>query len=55
MIEGFLGLIFDSGIFWGRKIWQVFFFFVFFFVRLDLSRDLSRDFLGYSTEFEDSK
>ena len=39
---GFLGFeIFDSGIFLGRKIWQVFFFGWF---------DLSRDFSGYSMQ-----
>ena len=44
----FLGFeIFDSGIFLGSKIWQV------FFVWLDWSRDLIRDFLGYWKQLED--
>ena len=49
MIIGYFGFeIFDSRIFWGRKIWQV------FFVWLTLSGDLSRNFLGYSKQSEDS-
>ena len=46
MIEGFfLGLsAFDSGIFLGREIWQVFFGWL----------DLSKDIFGYSKQSEDS-
>ena len=46
MVEGLFGFeIFDSGIFLGRKIWQVFF-------GVALSRDLSREFFGYSKQSE---
>ena len=45
MIKVFLGFeIFDSGMFLGRKIWQVFFF---------GWLDLSSDFLGFSKQSED--
>ena len=45
MIEGFFGFeIFDSRIFFSRKIWQVFFF---------GWLDLSGDFFGYSKQSED--
>ena len=45
MIEAFFGFeIFDSGIFWGRKIWHVFFGLI----------DFSGHFFGHSKQPEDS-